>query len=67
MSTDSTISKLIHKANQIFYEMEKTKHPNGDTPYSDHDRLMFISGWLQGYLFLNSMEGVNQNDVIYGK
>lgn len=67
MSNEIHMIKLIDKANKIFYSWEEGMFPNGDTPYSDDDRIMFVNGWLQGYLFLNSMEGVNQNDVVYGK
>ena len=44
---------LLAKANEVFDAWENKEYPNGDTPLSDSDRLLFIMGWVQGYKFLN--------------
>lgn len=51
----SLMDKLFDLADQEFYNWEKKQYPNGDTPFSDHDREMFINGWAQGYKFLNTI------------
>ena len=51
-------SKLWQKGNDIFYEWELNAFESGDTPFSDEDRQLFVTGWIQGYLFLNQVEVV---------
>jgi len=45
--------KLFEKADEFFTAWEEKSYPNGDSPFSDSDRLLFITGWMQGYKFLN--------------
>ena len=45
---------LYNKAKEMFYAYEQKNYPNGDTPFSDDDRYMFMDGWVEGYRFLNS-------------
>ena len=49
-------STLWQKGNDVFYDWE-TKTGQA---FSDEDRILFISGFIQGYLFLN------QTEVSYG-
>jgi hypothetical protein len=44
---------LMAKADEFFTTWETGQYPNGDSPLSDSDRLLFIMGWIQGYKFLN--------------
>ena len=48
-------SALWQKGNEIFYEWEV----EDGKPYSDEDRQLFVTGWIQGYLFLNQVEVCN--------
>lgn len=45
--------ELFEKADAFFSDWEEKSYPNGDSPFSDSDRLLFINGWIQGYKFLN--------------
>ena len=43
------------KGNEIFYEWEV----EDGKPYSDEDRILFVTGFIKGYLFLNQVEVCN--------
>jgi hypothetical protein len=47
-------SALWQKGNDIFYEWELST----GKAFSDEDRQLFVTGWIQGYLFLNQVEVV---------
>ena len=51
----SLMDKLFDLGNQVFDDWEQRQYPNGDTPFSDHDREMFVNGFAQGYKFLNTI------------
>ena len=48
-------STLWKKGNEIFYEWEV----EDGKPYSDEDRILFVTGFIKGYLFLNQVEVCN--------
>lgn len=50
----SLMDKLFDLGDQVFYNWEKKQYPNGDSPFSDQDREMFVNGFAQGYKFLNT-------------
>lgn len=45
-------STLWQKGNEIFYSWEEKE----DKPFSDEDRILFVTGWIKGYLFVNDVE-----------
>ena len=47
-------STLWKKGNDIFYEWEVAE----GKPYSDEERVLFVTGFIKGYLFLNQVEVV---------
>jgi len=49
-------STLWQKGNDLFYDWEVNDAESGDTPYSDEDRILFVTGFIKGYLFLNDTE-----------
>jgi len=42
-------NELEDEANQEFYDYEDKTYPNGDTPFSDHDRALFITAYCLGF------------------
>ena len=46
-------STLWQKGNELFYSFEQKEKR---TDLSDEDRMMFVTGFIQGYLFLNNTE-----------
>ena len=48
-------STLWQKGNELFYDWENKEQR---TDLSDQDRIMFVAGFIQGYLFLNNTEVV---------
>ena len=50
-------STLWKKSNEIFYswEVEEGK------PFSDEDRILFVTGFIKGYLFVNDIEVCYEN------
>jgi branched-subunit amino acid permease len=47
-------STLWQKGNEVF----STWHTKVGEPMSEHEKMAFISGFIQGYLFINQMEVV---------
>lgn len=45
-------SALWKKGNDIFYEWELST----GKALSDDDRKLFVTGWIQGYLYCNDVE-----------
>ena len=45
---------LWAKGTEIFYSWEEKTSGS----YSDEDRMIFVTGFIKGYLFLNQMEVV---------
>jgi hypothetical protein len=48
-------STLWQKGNEIFYSWEV----EDGKAYSDEERVLFVTGFIKGYLFLNQMEVCN--------
>ena len=49
---------LWAKASEVFSSWEEKQYPNGSV-LTDADRILFVTGWIQGYLFLNQVEVCN--------
>ena len=45
-------STLWQKGNEIFYSWEEKE----DKPFSDEDRILFVTGFIKGYLFVNDVQ-----------
>ena len=51
------ISKIQFLAQNAFYEWENKLYPNGETPYSDDDRII----WCEGFVTAIKSQGVNHD------